>query len=177
MQEDDGTSIEKALFEDCRKNHFESMFNLWNNLTRSVDDYNKDCLKMANGITQSIANKLNLPVVNKWDVPSEQVTPYCGVAIFNRMAAVGGYNLTIGKDGQPPGFLQASFGNPIIQVKPPVGPDDLRKVIEGEISERRKHFLELKATAEGIDKSFRVLRDHLAITLEKQNLPGKCDYI
>jgi type II secretory pathway pseudopilin PulG len=176
-QEDQGDKIEKSIFDDCSQNHFDTLFNLWTNSTSKVDEYNKECLKLADSITDSIAKRLELPIIRSWDGKEEHVSPYCGVAIFNRMATTGMDQLHIGVDGQPGGFLRASFGNYIIQVKPSGDPQKLREVIEKEIVERREQFLEVKGKADSLGKTFGTLRTQLLITSEKQRLPGKCKYV
>jgi|GEM_PF-5782114 hypothetical protein len=181
FQEDEQIHIENEFFEDCRKNHFKMLFEEWENLTSKVDQFNRESLELANVMTESIAKKLGLPVVKDWNFSGQCVTPFCGVAIFNRMAGTGGYQLTTAV--QPFGkgtYLTVSFGNNIIQLDPSTDVADVQKVrsiLDDEINERREKFLLLKTKAESINKKFVPFRAHLEILMGKQKLSGKCEYI
>jgi hypothetical protein len=178
LQEDKQAQIEYELYEDCRKNHFKTLFEEWENLTLKVNDFNRESLELANMITESVALTLGLPVVKEWDRSGQYVTPYCGVAIFNRMAGTGMYQLTIGV--QPTGYgeyLRVSFGNFIIQLDPSTDVQKVRSIIDEEIKETREKFLQLKTKAESIEKEFVPFRVKLQTIAEKQKLSGKCDYI
>jgi len=178
LQEDEQARIESELYEDCRKNHFKTLFEEWENLTSKVDQFNRESLKLANLITESIAKKLALPVVNEWDHSGQYVTPYCGVAIFNRMAGTCIYQLTTGVQKTPYGeYQRVSFTNLIIQLDPSADVQKVRSVIDEEIKETREEFLQLKTKAESIDKEFVPFRTQLKTQDEKQKLSGKCDYI
>jgi hypothetical protein len=157
------------------------LFEEWENLTSKVDQFNRESLELANVMTESIAKKLGLPVVKDWNFSGQCVTPFCGVAIFNRMAGTGGYQLTTAV--QPFGkgtYLTVSFGNNIIQLDPSTDVADVQKVrsiLDDEINERREKFLLLKTKAESINKKFVPFRAHLEILMGKQKLSGKCEYI
>ena len=129
VQEDEQVHIENELFEDCRKNHFKMLFEAWENLTLKVDQFNRESLQLANVMTESIAKKLGLPIVNDWNFSGQCVTPFCGVAIFNRMAGTGGYqlNTTVQPFGKGT-YLTVSFGNTIIQLDPFTDVSEVQKV-------------------------------------------------
>ncbi|MCJ7634094.1 hypothetical protein MUP77_17120 [Candidatus Bathyarchaeota archaeon] len=178
LQEDEQSHIENGLFEDCRKKHFKTLFEEWERLTSKVNEFNRESLELANLITESIAKMLSLPVINDWDRSGQYVTPYCGVAIFNRMAGTGIYQLIIGVENMGYGtYLIVKFGNSIIQLDPSTDVQKVRSIIDNEINERREKFLYLKTKAESINKEFVPFRTQLATQLEKQKLPGKCDYV
>lgn len=177
VQEDEQAQIENELYEDCKANHFKAQFEEWEKLTLKVKGFNQESLDLANMITESIAKTLGLQVVNEWANSREYVSPYCGVAIFNRMAGTGN-QLTIGV--QPTGYgsyLLVSFGNVMIQLVPSADTQRVRSVIDEEINERREKFLQLKTQAESIDKEFVPFRAKLKTLAEKQELSVKCDYI
>jgi hypothetical protein len=173
LQENEQAHIENELYEDCRKNHFKKLFEEWENLTSKVNQFNRESLELANMITESIAKTLGLPVVNEWDRPGHYVTPYCGVAILNRMAGTGIYKLTA-ESGK---YLMVSFGNVIIQLDPSADAQKVKSIIDEEITEKREKFLQLKTKAESIDNEFVPFRAKLETLTEKQKLSGKCDYI
>lgn len=178
LQEDEQARIENELYEDCRKNHFKTLFEEWENLTSKVNQFNRESLELANMITESIAKTLGLPVVNAWDLSGHYVTPYCGVAILNRMAGTGMYQLTNGVQKTQNGeYQRVSFGNVIIQLDPSADVQKVKNMIDEEIKEKREKFLHLKTKAESIDKEFVPFRAKLETLAEKQKLSGKCDYI
>lgn len=174
LQEDEQACIENELYEDCRKNHFKTLFEEWENLTSKVNEFNRESLELANMITDSIAKTLGLPVVNDWEHSGQYVTPYCGVAIFNRMAGTGMYQLTTEIQNT---YKRVSFGNVIIKLDPSADVQKVRSIIDEEIKERREKFLQLKTKAESIDKEFVPFRAQLEAQAEKQKLSEKCDYI
>jgi hypothetical protein len=174
LQEDKQTQIENELFEDCRKNHFKALFEEWENLTLKVNDFNQESLELANMISESIAKTLGLPIVKEWDRSGQYVTSYCGVAIFNRMAGTGIYQLTIGQDARQ---HWVSFGQIAVRVDLTTDIQKVKNVIDEEIKARREKFLQLKKKAESIDKEFVPFRAHLKTLMDKQKLSGKCDYI
>jgi hypothetical protein len=174
LQEDVQARIENELYEDCKKNHFKTLFEEWENLTSEADEFNRESLKLANMITESIAKTLDLPVVNDWNHSGQYVTPYCGVAIFNRMAGTGIYQLTVVQNTR---FQRFSFGNPIIQLDLSADAQKVRNIIDEEIKEKREKFLQLKAKGGSLDKKFIPFRAKLKTLTEKQKLSGKCSYI
>ena len=177
MIEGDEAKIETELYDDCKTNHFKMLFEKWESLISRVNELNRQSLELANTITQSIADKLGLPIIGDWDRPGQYVTPYCGVAIFNRMAGTGMYQLSSGVQDSGHGKHQnIAFGNPIVQVDPSADVQKIRNMIDEEINGRREKFLILKATADSIDKEFAAFRTQLAKMMEKQKLSGKCDY-
>jgi hypothetical protein len=175
---EENIDIEAELYQDALKNHFHTALEHWHKLTSNVNEYNQECLALANSITESIAKKLNLPIIGAWDLPTEYVTPYCGVAIFNRMAGTQGYQLSVDipnpATGQRP---KISFGNPIIYLPLGSDPNIATEIVAAEIKERRDRFLQLKAKAEALDKEFASLRVQIVMLTEKQKLSGRCDYI
>lgn len=173
LQGDNQAQIEKELYEDCRKNHFKTLFEEWENLTLKVDDFNRESLVLANMITGSIAKTLGLPIVKEWDRSGQYVTPYCGVAIFNRMAGTGMNQLTTGQDNR---HQWVSFGQIIVQIDLTSDIQKVKNIIDEEIKARREKFLQLKTNAESIDKQFVPFRANLKTMTEKQKLTGKCDY-
>lgn len=177
LQEDEQAQFENELYEDCRKNHFKTLFEEWENLTSRVNQFNRESLELANMITESIAKTLGVPVVNAWDLSGHYVTPYCGVAILNRMAGTGMYQLNIGVQNTNGEYLRVSFGNVIIQLDLSTDVQKVRSIIDEEIKGKREKFLQLTTKAESIDKEFVPFRDKLEKLGEKQKLSGKCDYI
>jgi hypothetical protein len=178
LQGNEEAQIDNELYEDCKKNHFKLLFEEWETLTSRVNQFNQESLQLANMITHSIAKTLDLPVAKIWDAPGRFVTPYCGIAILNRMAGIGIYQIMSGFQSTTGGqYLQVSFGNVIIQLEPSADIQKIRGIIDEEIKVRRKKFLELKTLAGSIDKDFVLFRPKLQTIAEKQKLSGKCSYI
>ena len=178
LKENEDAQIDNELYEDCKRNHFRPLIEEWETLTLRVNEFNQESLQLANTITDSIAKTLDLPVVKSWNLSGQFVTPYCGIAILNRMAGTGMYQISIGV--QPTGFgqyLQVSFGNVVIQLEPSADVQKIKGIIDEEINIRRKKFLELKTIAESIEKEFILFRPKLQTIAEKQKLAGKCNYI
>jgi hypothetical protein len=125
-------------------------------------------------INESVSQKLGLPIVKEWDLSGQYVTPYCGVAIFNRMAVTGMYELTVGQDAR---YQWISFGQTAIKVDLASDIQRIKSVIDEEISARRERLLQLKTKADSINKEFVPFRTHLKTLMDKQKLSGKCDFI
>lgn len=172
--EDEKALIEKELYEDCKKNHFNKLFKEWENLNTKANDFNQESLKLANIITESISKKLGLPIVSDWNLQGQYVTPYCGVAIFNRMAGTLGYQLGVTQNNS---YQMVSFGNVIIQLDLSADIQKVKSILDDEIKERKEGFIQLKAKAESIDKEFVVFRAKLETLTDKQRLSGKCNYV
>jgi len=178
QDEDDKSRIEVQLFKDCQANHFKAVFSEWEKLTSRVDKFNRECLDLANSITASVAKKLSLPIGKDWEQAEPNVTPYCGIAIFNRMAGMGVSFLSTSMQNTQAGLRQRlSFGNTIIDMMPSGDTNKAKSIIDEEIRENKDRFFQLKATADSIDKEFVKFRVRLATLMEKQKLPGRCDYL
>jgi hypothetical protein len=165
--------IEKELYDDCRKNHFKNLLVEWETLTKKVNNFNQESLELANIITESVAQKLGLPIAKEWDLSGQYVTPYCGVAIFTRMMGTGMYQLTLCQDNHYQSIL---FGRTIIKVDYTVDTQKIKSVIDEEIITRREKSLQLKTRAESISKEFVPFRVRLKTLADKQKLSGKCDF-
>ena len=65
----------------------------------------------------------------------------------------------------------------MIQLSPSAEVQKVRSVIEEEMKKTREKFLRLKTKAESIQKDFVTFRAKLQMSVEKQKLSGKCNYI